>query len=80
MSFIEIYLIGLAMILGFTTALWIVSLMVRDSSIIDPFWGILFLLSGVAYFLLSDDGFETRKILMITLVTIWSLRLSGYLA
>ena len=39
MSFIEIYLIGLAVILGFNTVLWIVSLIVRDSSIIDPFWG-----------------------------------------
>lgn len=80
MSFLEIYLIAGLVILGFNTILWGISLLVKDSSIIDPFWSILFLLSAIVYFAFADDGYNGRKILLMTLVTIWALRLAIYLA
>lgn len=80
MSFIEIYLIAGLAILGFNILLWLVSLALKNSSIIDPFWGMLFFLSGWIYFAFSEDGVQDRKILLMVLVTIWSLRLSIYLA
>lgn len=79
MSFLEIYLIGGLAILIFNTFLWIASLVRKDSSIVDPFWGILFLVAAVFYYAYTDDGYEPRKTLIMILVTVWSLRLSGYL-
>jgi len=80
MSFLEIYLLAGLSILAFNTALWLVSLRIKNASIVDPFWGILFLIAAIVYFVLAENGFQDRKILLLVLVTIWSLRLSIYLA
>jgi steroid 5-alpha reductase family enzyme len=76
MTFLEIYGIGALIILGFMTILWIVSLILRDSSIVDIFWGTGFVIASWAYFALTPDGFPARKWLISVLVTIWGLRLS----
>ena len=39
MSFVEVYAIGAVVILAFRTAVWIASLIMKDSSIVDIFWG-----------------------------------------
>ena len=80
MSFLEVYLLAGLSILVFNTVLWLVSLQVKNSSIIDPFWGILFLVASIVYFVSAEDGFQDRKVLLLVLVAIWSLRLSVYLA
>jgi steroid 5-alpha reductase family enzyme len=79
MAFLQIYGIGVLIILGLMTALWIVSLMLRNSSIVDIFWGTGFVIANWFYFVLTPDGFPARKWLMVTLVTIWGLRLSLYI-
>ena len=79
MSFQEIYLTAAVFVLGFNTILWVLSLIKKDSSIIDPFWSILFLISCAIYLLLSDDGLPNRQLLLMTLVTLWAVRLAGYL-
>jgi steroid 5-alpha reductase family enzyme len=79
MTFFEIYLVAGVSILAFTTALWLVSLHVKNSSIIDPFWGILFLIAAIVYFVLAKNGSQDRKTLLLVLVMVWSLRLSVYL-
>lgn len=76
MTFLEIYGIGALIILGLMTTLWIVSLILRDSSIVDIFWGTGFVIANWAYFALTPDGFPARKWLISILVTIWGLRLS----
>jgi len=76
MSFIQIYGIGLAIILGLMTVLWLVSLALRNSSIVDIFWGTGFVVANWVYFALTPDGLLERKWLLDTLVTIWGLRLS----
>lgn len=40
MDFIQVYGIGALAILGFMTVLWIASLILRNSSIVDIFWGL----------------------------------------
>jgi steroid 5-alpha reductase family enzyme len=80
MSFFEIYLLAELSILAFNTALWLVSLRVKNSSIIDPFWGILFLVAAIVYFVSAENGSPDHKVLLLALATIWSLRLSVYLA
>jgi steroid 5-alpha reductase family enzyme len=78
-SFLVVYwVIGLA-IAGFMTALWVFSLLKRDSSIADVFWGMGFIIAAWISFALTPDGFAVRKLLLCTLVTIWGLRLSLYI-
>jgi steroid 5-alpha reductase family enzyme len=66
----------LPLILGLMTILWLVSLGVENSSIVDIFWGIGFVIANGVYFALTPEGFLPRKILISTLVTLWGLRLS----
>ncbi len=79
MTFLEVYLIGLGAVLGLMALLWTVSLVLRNSSIVDPFWGTGFVVANWLYFALTPDGFPGRKWLISALVTIWGLRLSLYL-
>jgi steroid 5-alpha reductase family enzyme len=79
MSFIEIYAIAALVILGFMTAIWLASLILRDSSIVDVFWGTGFVVATWVYFALAADGFSARKWLISLLVTVWGLRLSFYI-
>lgn len=79
MSFLEIYLTGLIVILALMTLLWFVSVVLKNVSIVDLFWGFGFVLTSAVYFL-KADGLEIRKILLMTMVAIWGLRLSVYLA
>jgi steroid 5-alpha reductase family enzyme len=79
MTFLEVYLTGLAVIVGIMTLLWLLSLVLKNSSIVDPFWGIGFVIANWVYFSLTPDSFAGRKLLISILVTIWGLRLSLYL-
>jgi steroid 5-alpha reductase family enzyme len=78
MSFISIYGLGLAIIIGLMFLLWVLSLRLKNSSIVDIFWGIGFVIMAWVYFILTPDGFVTRKLVISTLVTIWGLRLSTH--
>jgi steroid 5-alpha reductase family enzyme len=77
--YINIYLITGGAILGFMALLWLVSLALRNSSIVDIFWGAGFVFSGWIYYALTPDGSPSRKLLLMILVTIWGLRLSFYI-
>jgi steroid 5-alpha reductase family enzyme len=79
MTFAGTYTVALAGILFMMTILWLVSIKLHNASIVDLFWGLGFVGAGVYYFLVSDDGFGPRKIIMLTLVCIWGIRLSVYL-
>ena len=59
-------------------ALWIVSTIRRDASIVDPFWGLGFVVvAWVAWFNNSPPG--PRIAILTSLTTIWGLRLSLFL-
>jgi steroid 5-alpha reductase family enzyme len=79
MSFLEIYGIAFLVILGLMILLWLASLLLKNSSIVDIFWGTGFVISGWVYFALTPDGFPARKLLLAILTTIWGLRLSLYI-
>ena len=79
MDFLAIYpFLGL-IILGIMTLLWIVSLVLKNSSIVDIFWGAGFVVTAWAAFLLTPDGYLPRKLLICGLVTVWGLRLSTHI-
>lgn len=78
MSFLEIWLQALMVIMIMMTSLWIVSVIIKNVSIVDLFWGLGFVLTGWYYYF-HTEGFEPRKLILMIMVTIWGLRLSGYL-
>lgn len=57
---------------------WLISVLLRDASIVDMVWGLGFVLVAWATYLISESPGE-RSLLMTGLVSIWGLRLSGYL-
>lgn len=79
MTFIAVYLTGLAVILAFMAVLWLVSLKLKNSSIVDIFWGAGFVLAAWLYFTLTPEGFLARKLLIAIIVTIWGLRLTTHI-
>ena len=76
MDFLPLYLTVGLVILGLMTLLWLVSFALKNSSIVDIFWGTGFVIVTWVVFVLTPDGFVLRKWLLNVLVTIWGLRLS----
>jgi steroid 5-alpha reductase family enzyme len=74
-----ILLASAAVAVGAFLLLWLVSLPLRNSSIVDPFWGPGFVVvAWVAYAVAGDPG--GRGGLLASLVTVWGLRLGVHLA
>jgi steroid 5-alpha reductase family enzyme len=78
-EFLVVYLANLAILLACMTLLWIVSVLLKNASIVDPFWGATFVISGLYYFSETPDGEPARKLIVVILVMIWGARLSLYL-
>jgi len=76
MGFLNLYLLAGLVLLCLMTLLWLTSLSLRNSSIVDIFWGTGFVVVVWVSFLLGTQGYLPRKILLAALVTIWGLRLS----
>lgn len=68
----------LAAVQGLLFLVWLGSLVRRDASLVDRFWGLLFVVLVWSYTLVGD-GDPTRETLAVVLVTVWGLRLAGYL-
>lgn len=72
------YLIGMAAIMVTAVAVWLISLVRRDISIVDSLWPLMFLLAAVAYTLcLAETG--PRTALVLVLVGAWAIRLFAYI-
>ncbi len=76
MEFLFAFLISGLAILGFFFLLWIISLPLKNSSIVDIFWGAGFVIVAWLIFFLTPEGYLPRKIILLSLVTIWGLRLT----
>ncbi|MDO8391911.1 MAG: DUF1295 domain-containing protein [Actinomycetota bacterium] len=57
---------------------WILSVLLKNASIVDIVWGFGFVLVAWAV-RLNVDGVASRQNLLVALTSIWGLRLSGYL-
>ena len=66
-------------ILAFVTLLWIWSVFIKNVSIVDIFWGFGFVVVNSFYVLMTGE-LNPRKILILTLVSAWGLRLAIHLA
>ena len=79
MSLLQIFATNLAVIAGTLILIWLISLRLKDASIVDIFWGLVFVTIAWVTFLVTSSQ-SLRCALMTTLVTIWGIRLAGYLA
>jgi steroid 5-alpha reductase family enzyme len=79
MSFLNLWLSIGGVILGSMCLLWLISLLLKNSSIVDIFWGAGFVISFWVGTLIVPGGLSPRLILLGTVVTIWGLRLSLYI-
>ena len=74
-----ILVINLALIAGLMTALWLISLRIRNASIVDVFWGLGFVLVSWTTVVLTDTTAMRRWVIVAT-ATFWGTRLAAYLA
>lgn len=58
--------------------LWLLSLKLKDASIVDIFWGLGFAMVAVTTYL-ATDGFAGRKQLITALTIIWGVRLAWHI-
>jgi steroid 5-alpha reductase family enzyme len=79
MNFLQPYLVLCLITIVLMVLLWLVSLWLKNSSIVDIFWGTGFVISAWVAFLLTPQGFITRKLLLVVLVSLWGFRLSLHL-
>lgn len=70
-----IFLLSGLFILGFMTFLWLFSLLIKNASIVDIFWGLGFVMIAWLDYVVSRF-MSAGKWLMVVLVTIWGLRLA----
>jgi steroid 5-alpha reductase family enzyme len=64
--------------LALMLCVWVASLLLRDASIVDRFWGLGFVaIAWVTY--ATADGCDARKLLVCILVSLWGLRLSAHI-
>jgi steroid 5-alpha reductase family enzyme len=75
----EVLVVNALVLAGLFFGLWLVSLVVADASIVDIFWGMSFVVVAWVTALIAE-GAEARRVLLVVLVSVWGLRLSGYLA
>ena len=71
----EPFLSGLGVAVGAMTALWLLSLALRNASIVDIFWGPGFVVLTGAYLLIVGEP-SLRGALVAALVTVWAVRLA----
>jgi steroid 5-alpha reductase family enzyme len=67
---------GLLLILSLLTTLWIISLIMKDASIIDSFWGLGFAILAWFYYFKTPDNQSFRALVLCVLVTLWGVRLA----
>lgn len=75
------FAISLGTIIGAMTLLWLLSLMIKDASIVDIFWGtgfviVVWLFAG----LIGFENFALRQWIFLGIVSLWGMRLTIYLA
>lgn len=75
MNFLTLFLYSGIAILVMMVLLWLLSLVFKNASIVDIFWGIGFVIVTWLAFSLGA-GYIPRKQLVAVLVTIWGLRLA----
>ncbi len=78
MSTGEVLLLAGVVVAAIMVTTWLISLPLRNASIVDITWGLGFVVVAWAV-RLGADGYVPRQNLLVALTSIWGLRLGGYL-
>lgn len=70
--------INFSVTMGAVVLLWLISIPLRDVSIIDMFFAVILLAIAVISFVLGD-GAPSRKLLAAALVALWAVRITAHL-
>ena len=76
---LTLFLQAALIVLFSMTLLWGLSVLIKNVSIVDIFWGLGFVIVNAFYFFSLEEMYS-RPVLLLVLVSIWGLRLSIYLA
>ncbi len=77
-DYVGVFAASAAAIAVLMVGTWLLSLPLRNASIVDIVWGLGFVVvAWVSY--LVGDGVEARRLLLAVMVSVWGLRLAGYL-
>jgi steroid 5-alpha reductase family enzyme len=76
---VELLAVNLAVTAALMILVWLASVVLRDASIVDVFWGPGFVVIAFLTFFLTGES-TSRKALLLALTSIWGLRLATYLA
>ena len=77
-EFLQLAAINAVFVLGMMVALWALSVVIRDSSIADIFWGLGFVFI-IGFTWQISEGVAARRMLVAVLTILWGLRLAGYI-
>jgi steroid 5-alpha reductase family enzyme len=78
MPFLQLYLTTFATVIGFLGLLWVLSVLMKDVSIVDPAWGLTFVVAAFTHLALGG-GWDGRQGLITAMFTLWGVRLFVYL-
>lgn len=70
--------ITLAATAALMLGVWLLSLIKKDASLVDTFWGLGFVLIAAVCCAIGE-GYAMRRILITVLTAIWGLRLAGHI-
>ena len=79
METLDLYASAAATVFAAVTTLWFVGVLLRDASIIDVFWGPLFVAIAWVLFATSLPNVGAAQLIVLFLVTAWGLRLAFHL-
>ena len=79
METVSVFAINLIAAAGFFVIGWAISLVRKNVTIADSFWGLGFILIAWLTFF-QTDGFMLRKLILSLLVTLWGVRLFIYMS
>jgi steroid 5-alpha reductase family enzyme len=77
--FIDAWITSGLITLVFVTLIWLLSLAIHDSSIVDIFWGLGFMAIVWSAPASGPEGLAPRALLVALLVTTWGIRLSAHI-
>jgi steroid 5-alpha reductase family enzyme len=75
---LRLWLEALAAIAPLMALGWLLSLKLRNVSLVDTLWSLMFLLAALCYALLGELH-TARSVLILVLVTVWAARLALYI-
>lgn len=76
---LSLYLDALLVIFILVTSLWLLSIVLKDVSIVDLFWGLGFVIVNGIY-LYRTELIDARQIIFMVLIGLWGIRLFVYLS